>query len=309
MSKPRSPRNRTLTLSAEEQRAYARHLLTLTTPSAPAALLDRVIHQDITAALPHLPPAFVDLMVIDPPYNRTKRYHNTTFQRRDDAAYAAWVGSWLPGLLPLLKPTATVYVCADWRSSPVIYSVLRDHLIVRNRITWEREKGRGAQANWKNNAEDIWYATVSDTYTFQVDRVKLRRRVFAPYRSAQGRPKDWEDAEDGRFRLTHPSNLWTDISVPFWSMPENTEHPTQKPEKLVAKLVLASSNPGDVVFAPFLGSGTAAVVAQKLGRRFVGVEAEERYCCLAQKRLALAHDDTRIQGYRDGVFWDRNTRR
>ncbi len=309
MSKSRSPRNRTLTLSDEEQHDYAKRLLKLVAPASPDTLLDHIINQDITAALPHLPSAFVDLMVIDPPYNRTKRYHGTTFQQRDDADYATWVETWLPGLLPLLKPTATVYVCADWRSSPVIYGLLRDHLMIRNRITWEREKGRGSQSNWKNNAEDIWYATVSDDYTFQVDRVKLRRRVHAPYRNAQGKPKDWDEHEGERFRLTHPSNLWTDISVPFWSMRENTEHPTQKPEKLIAKLVLASSEPGDVVFAPFLGSGTTAVVAQKLGRRYVGVELEERYCCLAQKRLTLAQDDTRIQGYRDGVFWDRNTRR
>ena len=70
----------------------------------------------------------------------------------------------------------------------------------------------------------------------------------------------------GNFRDTHPSNLWTDISVPFWSMPENTDHPTQKAEKLIAKLVLASTNPGDFVFDPFLGSGTSSVVAKKLGK-------------------------------------------
>jgi site-specific DNA-methyltransferase (adenine-specific) len=308
VSTPLSPRNRTLTLSDDEQRAYAQGLLTLAAPAKPADLLNRIIHQDIVTALPHMPAAFVDLMIIDPPYNRWKRYHDTTFQRRNDTDYAAWVVTWLLGLMPLLKPTATVYVCADWRSSPVIYNVLRDHLIIRNRITWEREKGRGARTNWKNNAEDIWYTTVSADYTFHVERVKLRRRVFAPYRNAAGQPKDWEDEENGRFRLTHPSNLWTDISVPFWSMPENTEHPTQKPEKLIAKLVLASSELGEVVFAPFVGSGTTAVVAQKLGRCYVGVEVEERYACITQKRLQLAQNDTRIQGYRDGVFWDRNTK-
>ncbi len=71
-------------------------------------------------------------------------------------------------------------------------------------------------------------------------------------------------------------------------MPENTDHPTQKPEKLIAKLVLASSHPGDVVFDPFLGSGTTSVVAKKTGRRYVGIDREESYCCLAEKRLDLA---------------------
>jgi site-specific DNA-methyltransferase (adenine-specific) len=140
-----------------------------------------------------------------------------------------------------------------------------------------------------------------------VDAVKLKRRVIAPY-TENGQPKDWDDSDTGRFRLTHPSNLWTDLTVPFWSMPENTDHPTQKPEKLLAKIVLASSNPGDVVLDPFLGSGTTSVVAKKLGRQYVGVEIDELYACLAEKRLAMADADQRIQGYNEGVFWERNSK-
>jgi site-specific DNA-methyltransferase (adenine-specific) len=90
-------------------------------------------------------------------------------------------------------------------------------------------------------------------------------------------------------------------------MPENTDHPTQKPEKLIAKLMLASSNPGDMVLDPFLGSGTTSVVAKKLGRRYLGIELDEIYCCLAEKRLELAEADSSIQGYHDGVFWERNS--
>ena len=99
--------------------------------------------------------------------------------------------------------------------------------------------------------EDIYFATNSPSdYTFNLDAVKIRRKVIAPYR-VNGKPKDWEETESGNFRNTHPSNFWDDISVPYWSMPENTAHPTQKPEKLIAKLVLASSNEGDIVFDPF----------------------------------------------------------
>jgi site-specific DNA-methyltransferase (adenine-specific) len=90
-------------------------------------------------------------------------------------------------------------------------------------------------------------------------------------------------------------------------MPENTDHPTQKPEKLLAKIILASTNPGGVVFDPFFGSGTALVAAKKLGRQFAGVEQDRTYCLLAEKRLALAEWDAAIQGYRDGVFWERNS--
>ena len=188
----------------------------------------------------------------------------------------------------------------------MIGRLLEECLTVRSRITWQREKGRGAKKNWKNAMEDIWFATASDDYYFDADAVKQRRRVIAPYRS-DGEPKDWDETAEGRFRDTAPSNFWDDISVPYWSMPENTAHPTQKPEKLLAKLILASCPPGGVVLDPFLGSGSSAVAAKKLGRHFVGVEQNERYCVWCEKRLELAESDRRIQGYTDGVFWERNT--
>ncbi len=90
-------------------------------------------------------------------------------------------------------------------------------------------------------------------------------------------------------------------------MPETTDHPTQKAEKLIAKLVLASTNLGDFVFDPFLGSGTTSVVAKKLGRRYLGIELDEEFCLLAERRLELAESRNEIQGFADGVFWERNT--
>jgi site-specific DNA-methyltransferase (adenine-specific) len=213
----------------------------------------------------------------------------------------------LDKILPLAKETATVYICGDWHTSASIFEAASQRLKVRNRITWEREKGRGARANWKNASEDIWFCTIGDRYTFNVDMVKVRRRVIAPYRNADGSPKDWVETSQGNFRDTHPSNLMTDITIPFWSMPENTDHPTQKSEKLIAKLILASTNPGNLVLDPFLGSGTSSVVAHKLGRRYVGIEIVEDYALLAEKRLQLAEACRSIQGYADGVFWERNT--
>ena len=307
LPKQRAPNNRTLTLSAAEAERYAAELLTLDSPQQTAAsILDRTIYQNLFEVLPWLPNGFVDLLIVDPPYNRHKAFNGVAFKARSPQAYQQWLTTWLPQLPRLLKPTASIYMCCDWQSSSAIYEVFSQHFQVRNRITWEREKGRGAKRNWKNASEDIWFGTVSEDYTFNVEAVKLQRRVLAPYRDRKGQPKDWQETERGKFRATHPSNLWTDISVPFWSMPENTDHPTQKPEKLTAKLILASSNPGDVVFDPFLGSGTTSVVAKKLGRRYVGVEQEKLYCCLAQKRLALATENPAIQGYAKGTFWERN---
>ncbi len=302
----RAPRNRTITLTGEEVAKYQSRLLRLDRPGSLPGVAGRTIHQDLFQVMDFLPRQSVDLLFMDPPYNLNKVFNASSFKKTDLDTYSSWLESCLAGLEKLLKQTASIYICCDWQSSPAVFEVIRDRFKIRNRITWEREKGRGASRNWKNSSEDIWFCTVSDTYTFNVEAVKLKRKVIAPY-TVNGVPKDWDMTEQGNYRLTHPSNLWTDLTVPFWSMPENTDHPTQKPEKLVAKAILASSNPGDVVFDPFLGSGTTSVVAKKLGRQFFGVELDELYCCLTEKRLEMAEAEASIQGYADGVFWERNT--
>lgn len=304
--KQRAPRNRTLTLSRDEMEHYRSKVSRLSGPVALREIENRLLNQDLFEILSWLPACSVDLLFLDPPYNLTKAFNETIFRRQSLSEYEAWFESWFAPLAKMLRPTATVYICGDWRSSSPIQRVASKYLTIRNRITWEREKGRGSKANWKNSSEDIWFCTVSDDYYFDVEAVKLKRRVIAPYTDAEGNPKDWEQTKQGNFRLTHPSNLWTDLTVPFWSMPENTDHPTQKPEKLLAKLILASSREGDLVFDPFAGSGTALVVAKKLNRRYIGVELDEAFACLAAKRVELAEHDTSIQGYVDGVFWERN---
>lgn len=308
--KKRAPRNRTLTLSDEDKVRLRKKLLLLREPVSLDEVRDRTIHQDCHAALPLLPQRTVDLLFADPPYNIDKDFNGRRFSSRALDKYEEWLSAWLEKALLLLKETATVYICGDWRSSTAIHRVLERHdLHIQNRITWKREKGRGAKTNWKNASEDIWFATLSSSnYTFNVDDVKLKRRVLAPYTDKSGKPKDWSEENGGRFRLTHPSNVWTDLTVPFWSMPENTDHPTQKPEKLLAKVILASSNPGDMVLDPFLGSGTTSVVAKKLGRHFIGIERDDLYGCFSERRLELAEEEPRIQGYTAGVFWERNTK-
>lgn len=305
--KQRAPRNRTITLTDAEKLVYRDRLLKLSAQSDLLQIENRTLNQDIFQVLDLLPHRFVDLLFIDPPYNLSKSFNSSEFKAMPTNEYVKWVDSWLAKLVPTLKPTASIYICGDWRSSGAIQQVAEKHFKVRNRITWEREKGRGAKSNWKNNSEDIWFCTVSDDFVFNVDAVKLKKKVIAPYTHENGEPKDWERTENGGFRLTHPSNLWTDLTIPFWSMPENTDHPTQKPEKLIAKIILASSKPDDFVLDPFLGSGTTSVVAKKLNRRYLGIELDETFACIAEKRLDLANRDKSIQGYADGVFWERNT--
>lgn len=307
MQKLASQRNHTLILTESCRQLFADRLLSLDREVGVEQILDRTICQDLNEAIDFLPDSFVDLMIVDPPYNLSKNFDACHFRRTDNESYTDYLRDWLVRLKRLLKPDASLYVCCDWRSSSAVFEVLSELLTVRNRITWQREKGRGANDNWKNSMEDIWYA-VCDKHNFRFDlqSVKQKRRVLAPYK-VDGRPKDWQQSDEGKFRLTCPSNFWDDITVPYWSMPENTPHPTQKPEKLIAKLILASCEVGGVVFDPFLGSGTTSVVARKLSRHYCGVELNSDYALLAEWRLDMANTDRSIQGYSDGVFWERNT--
>lgn len=310
--KIRAGRNRTLVLTDEDKTKLREKLITDKTNllSHNFEYLDKTINADLLTALPLLPDEFADLIIIDPPYNLTKNFGGKVFNERKDSAYEEYLETWFSSVCKKLKSNGSLYLCGDWKCTAALQRVMEKELTVLNRITWQREKGRGAKANWKNGMEDIWFGVKDpDSYYFNLDAVKIKRRVIAPYREGGkgGKPKDWEESEEGNFRLTCPSNFWDDISVPFWSMPENTDHPTQKPEKLYAKLILASSKPGDLVFDPFLGSGTASVVAKKLGRHWCGIELCEEYCLLAEKRLELAESNPSIQGYSGGVFWERNT--
>jgi site-specific DNA-methyltransferase (adenine-specific) len=302
----KSSRNKTINISLKDGKGYLNRCIKWNNKLSFDDIKNKIIVGDTFKVSPKLPKGIVDLMIVDPPYNLRKNYNGNVFKKTNREEYRKFTKAWIEATLPLLKPNASIYVCCDWESSMVIGDVLMEYFNVRNRITWQREKGRGAKTNWKNGMEDIWFCTMTDNYTFNLDAVKIRRKVVAPYR-ANGKPKDWEETNDGKVRNTCPSNFWDDISIPYWSMAENTAHPTQKPEKLLAKLILASSNEGDIVFDPFNGSGSTSVTAKKLNRNFIGIEQNEQYCVWAQKRLEMADKDNSIQGYTNGVFWERNS--
>lgn len=307
MAIEKAGRNKTIDTSVDEGRMYLERCISVKeTQKNLGEVLDKTIIGNTFEVCPLLPKKSVDLIIADPPYNLTKSFNGNLFSKKKDSVYEEYTRKWLDKVKPLLKDNGSIYVCCDWESSLIIGRVLGEYFYVRNRITWQREKGRGAKTNWKNSMEDIWFATNSNRYTFNVDAVKLRKKVIAPYK-IDGKPKDWMETANGNYRDTYPSNFWDDITIPFWSMPENTAHPTQKPEKLIAKIILASSLEGDIIFDPFLGSGTTSVVAKKLDRHFLGIEMEERYCVWIEQRLSMASNNSDIQGYRNGVFWERNS--
>ncbi len=305
--KERAKNNRTLTLVPEEIQTLKEKLLTKEKITSQTDFINKTLNGDILEMLNFLPDNFADLIIIDPPYNLSKNFNGFKFVQRSDDSFDEYLATWFPLVCKKLKPNGSLYMCGDWKCTSSLQRAIEKELTILNRITWQREKGRGAKSNWKNGMEDIWFAVKNpEDYYFDVEAVKMKRKVIAPYK-VDGKPKDWDESEDGNFRVSYPSNFWDDISIPFWSMPENTDHPTQKPEKLYAKLILASSKKGDVVFDPFLGSGTTSVVAKKLGRNFCGIEQNEEYCLWTEKRLQMAESDSSIQGYSDGVFWERNT--
>lgn len=313
--KIRAPRNRTMVLSDSEREYLRQRLLKLSDIKdkketlSPDFFENKTVNADLLEALVFMPDEFADLIIIDPPYNLSKNFNGLAFNARSEDEYDKYLESWFPLVCKKLKANGTLYICGDWKCTSALQRILQKHLFVLNRITWQREKGRGARANWKNGMEDIWFAVKDcNNYYFNVEAVKQKKRVIAPYKE-NGIPKDWKEEDDGNYRLTYPSNFWDDISIPFWSMPENTDHPTQKPEKLYAKLILASSKENDIIFDPFLGSGTASVVAKKLGRKYCGIELNEEYAMLAEKRLENAESDKSIQGYKEGFFWERNSGR
>lgn len=303
--KARANRNRTLTIAENEITTLEKAIINA--DDLKKSFSDNsVINADLFDCLDAIPNDYFHLIILDPPYNLAKDFHGNKFSKLNTTSYEAYLRSWFGKVCDKLAPNGTLYMCGDWQCSLSMQKVISEQLTILNRITWQREKGRGAKANWKNAMEDIWFAVKNPKdYYFDVEAVKMKRKVIAPYK-VDGKPKDWEQTESGNFRITYPSNFWDDISIPFWSMPENTDHPTQKPEKLYAKLILASTKPGDKIFDPFLGSGTSAVVAYKLNRNYVGIELNRDYCLWAAKRLMNATKNKVIQGYSDNVFWERN---
>lgn len=306
-NKEKAKNNRTLTINSEEIENLKSKLVSKENIVSTKDFINKTINGDVIEMLKFLPNEFADLIIVDPPYNLTKNFNGFKFNSMSDDSFDEYLASWFSEVCKKLKPNGSLYMCGDWKCTSSLQRAIEKELKILNRITWQREKGRGAKSNWKNGMEDIWFAVKNpDDYYFDVESVMIKRKVLAPYK-VDGKPKDWDECEDGNFRLTYPSNFWDDISIPFWSMPENTNHPTQKSEKLYAKLILASSKEGDVVFDPFLGSGTTSVVAKKLNRKYCGIELNEEYCLWAEKRLEMAENDKTIQGYSDGVFWERNT--
>lgn len=256
----------------------------------------------------HIKQESVDLFFCDPPYFISGAFSKMS-SSKDDADRQCWdrqwtsveeyydfTKQWMTLMYNQLKPTGSAYICISWEHSGEYHRILKDiGFKIRNRITWTRDKGRGAKTNWKNMTEDIWFVTKSNTYTFNIDDIKILKEVVAPYRDKDGNPKDWFiSSDDGETKLRYscPGNSWSGVA-PFWSSYQVKDyaseslkkHSTQKPEEILKLCIIASSNKGDLVVDYFSGSGTTTVVALALGRKAISFDTSADCEKMLENRL------------------------
>ena len=214
--------------------------------------------------------ASVDLIVADPPYNLGKDYgNNHDIKGFDD--YLAFSKQWLSEACRLLKPNGTIYVFMGFRFISYLYNILdRDlGMFFNGWIVWHYTQGIGRTKGFSPRHDDILMFTKSSDYVFNLDDVRIPQKYYR---------------ERNNMRGANPGDVWEFSHVHYCN--ENRQnHPTQKPEGLIERMVLASSHPNAVVLDPFLGSGTTLRVCQQLERQGIGIELNPDYVAMAQTRL------------------------
>jgi adenine-specific DNA-methyltransferase len=244
-----------------------------------------ILWGDATEALAAVKPGSVDLIVADPPYNIGKRFGARRDRWPDDAAYLAWCAEWLALCVAALAPHGTFYLMASTQSMPHLDLHLRGRLHVLSRIVWAYDSS-GVQARRKFGSlyEPILHCVVDPRrYTFDAAAIQVEART-----GAQRRLIDHRKPVPTLYSASKvPGNVWTFPRVRY-RMPEYEDHPTQKPEALISRMVAASSRPGDLVLDLFAGSFTTSAVAQRLGRRSLAIEAEPDYVAIGLRRLGIA---------------------
>ncbi|MCC6424220.1 MAG: adenine-specific DNA-methyltransferase [Phycisphaerales bacterium] len=227
----------------------------------------------------------VDLIFADPPYNIGKRFGNSRDHWPSDAAYASWCFQWIDLCLKKLKRTGSIYLMTSTQAMPHLDLHLRSRATILSRIVWHYDSsGVQARKYFGSMYEPILFA-VKDVrkYTFNADEIKVEARTGATRKLI-----DYRKPVPVQYNTTKvPGNVWTFSRVRY-RMDEYEEHPTQKPESLMQRIIKASSRPGDVVLDPFSGTFTTCAVAQKLGRRSVGIERELDYVEIGLRRLGIA---------------------
>ncbi len=245
----------------------------------------RIIHGDALHVLETLPDHTVDLIFADPPYNIGKQFGAFRDVWESDEAYAAWSQSWLDLCVKKLSPTGSLYIMASTQSMPYLDLHVRSRMAVLSRIVWHYDSsGVQAKQYYGSLYEPILHAVVNrKSYTFNADAIRVEAKTGAKRKLIDYR----KDVPTPYSTTKVPGNVWYFPRVRY-RMSEYEEHPSQKPEALLERIIIASSNPGDLVLDPFSGTFTTSAVAQRLNRRSIGIEAERDYVAIGLRRLALA---------------------
>lgn len=227
----------------------------------------------------------VDLIFTDPPYNIGKDFNGLRDKWPTEELYLEWFESWLDLCLRKLKPTGSLYVMCATQCFAPIDLMLRKRLTILSRIVWSYDSsGMQAKKYYGSLWEPIFFCVKDEkNYTFNAEEVMVEaktgsKRKLIDYRKPVPTPYNTKKV---------PGNVW-DFARVRYRMPEYEEHPTQKPIDLLERVILASSNPGDLVLDPFGGTFTTGYVAKKHGRRSVSVEINEEYLKIGLRRLGLA---------------------
>jgi site-specific DNA-methyltransferase (adenine-specific) len=244
-----------------------------------------VYHGDCLEALKHIPDASADLIFADPPYNIGKSFCGFKDMWPSDSDYAGWCRQWLGECIRVLKPNGGMYVMTSTQAMPHLDLWLRERLHVLSRIVW-RYDSSGVQAKRRFGSlyEPMLFCVKNvNSYTFNADEIKIQAKTGAVRKLVDYRKKTPAPYEAAKL----PGNVWYFPRVRY-RMPEYEEHPSQKPEALLERIIKVGSNPGDLVLDPFSGTFTTCAVAQRLGRRSIGIEMQTEYVKIGLRRLGLA---------------------
>ena len=231
-----------------------------------------------------VPDRSVDLIFADPPYNIGKRLANFIDKWPSDEDYISWCQEWLTLCISKLKLTGSLYVMASTQCMPYIDLYLRDQLAIQSRIVWHYDSsGKQAKRFYGSMYEPILFCVKDPrNFTFNSDAILVKART-----GADRKLMDYRKPVPAPYNPTKvPGNVWYIPRVRY-RMPEYEDHPAQKPEALLERIIQASSNPGDVVLDPFAGTFTTCAVAQRLNRHSIGIELQEQYAKIGLRRLGI----------------------
>lgn len=229
----------------------------------------------------------INLIFADPPYNIGKRYKNFIDKWSSEESYLQWCYCWLDLCCKKLHPSGSIYLMASTQAMPYLDVYLRQTLHILSRLIWYYDSsGVQAKKYFGSLYEPILYGVKNPkSYTFNSEDIKVEAKT-----GAKRKLIDYRKAIPTVYNSKKvPGNVWYFPRVRY-RMSEYEEHPTQKPEALLERIILASSNEGDTILDPFSGTFTTSAVAQKLARKSIGIEREEDYIKIGLRRLGITNN-------------------